>query len=97
MYVVGNSSAILGGGNADCCSAPLGAQAQILAPGIGVSGNKMIATTAGTLGLHPVSAGQTLDLRGVNFSGSEYTCSTGTGFWDNPAGNQTTINHMRDD
>ena len=38
-----------------------------------------------------------MDLRGVNFSGSEYTCTTGKGFWDVPAGNQTTINHMRDD
>jgi endoglucanase len=73
------------------------AQGQTSAPGIGVSGNKIIATTGGTLGLHAVSAGQVLDLRGVNFSGSEYTCSGGTGFWDNPTGNQTTINHMRND
>jgi len=54
------------------------AQGQTSAPGIGVSGNKIIATTGGTLGLHAVSAGQVLDLRGVNFSGSEYTCSRGT-------------------
>jgi hypothetical protein len=67
------------------------------APGIGVSCNRIIATTAGTLGLHPVRAGQTVDLRGVNLSGAEYTCDSGSGFWDNPAGNQTTINHMRDD
>ena len=71
--------------------------AQSSAPGIGVSGNRIVATTAGTLGLHSVAAGQTLDLRGVNFSGSEYTCTTGKGFWDVPTGNQTTINHMRDD
>src|SRR5437870_2814268 len=31
------------------------------------------------------------------FLGSDYTCTTGKGFWDVPAGNQTTINHMRDD
>ena len=73
------------------------AKAQSPAPGTGISGNRIIATTAGTLGLHSVMAGQTLDLRGVNFSGSEYTCTTGKGFWDVPAGNQTTINHMRDD
>jgi len=73
------------------------AKAQSPAPGTGISGNRIIATTAGTLGLHSVMAGQTLDLRGVNFSGSEYTCTTGKGFWDVPAGNQTTINNMRDD
>ena len=67
------------------------------APGVGVSGNRIIATTAGKLGLKQVSAGATLDLRGVNLSGSEYACLDGTGFWDNPTGNQTTINHMRDD
>jgi hypothetical protein len=31
-----------------------GAQGQTSAPGIGVSGNKIIATTGGTLGLHTV-------------------------------------------
>src|SRR6266581_2449327 len=72
-------------------------QAQSSAPGIGISGNRIIATTVGTLGLHSVMAGQTLDMRGVNFSGSEYTCTTGKGLWDVPVGNQTTINHMRDD
>src|SRR5437870_7342532 len=45
------------------------AKAQSSAPGTGISGNRIIATTAGTLGLHSVMAGQTLDLRGVNFSG----------------------------
>ena len=73
------------------------ARTQTSAPGIGVLGNRIVATTAGTLGLHSVTVGETLDLRGVNFSGSEYTCTTGKGFWDVPAGNQTTINHMRDD
>jgi len=72
------------------------ANALTAAPGVGVSGNKIVATTAGRLGLRQVTAGATLDLRGVNLSGSEYSCLSGA-FWDVPAGNQTTINHMRDD
>ena len=71
--------------------------AHATAPEVGVSGNRIIAKTAGTLGLKPVVANQTIDLRGVNFSGSEYTCTDGSGFWDVPAGNLTTIQHMRDD
>jgi hypothetical protein len=40
-------------------------QAQSSAPGVGVSDNRIIATTADTLGLPLVMSGQTLDLRGI--------------------------------
>jgi hypothetical protein len=63
---------------------------------VGVLSNKIVTTTAGKLGLKQVNAGDTIDLRGLNLSGAEYSCLSGS-FWDNPAGNQTTINHMRDD
>jgi endoglucanase len=64
------------------------------APGIQVQGNLIVTTSAGTLGVQSVSSGQAIVTRGVNFSGAEYACLTGN-FWDVPAGDQTTIDHMR--
>ena len=64
------------------------------APGIQVQGPLIVTTSAGTLGVQSVTAGQAIVTRGVNFSGAEYACLTGN-FWDVPAGNQTTIDHMR--
>src|SRR5207247_4571658 len=75
----------------------VGTQLQALAsaaPGIQVQGNLIVATSAGTLGVQSVSAGQAIVTRGVNFSGAEYACLTGN-FWDSPVGDQTTIDHMR--
>jgi hypothetical protein len=53
------------------------------APGIKVVGNQFVTTSAGTLGLKNVSAGQAVVLRGVNETGAEYSCldSTNT-VWD---------------
>src|SRR5271165_3214854 len=44
------------------------------APGIKVVGNQFVTTSAGTLGLKSVSANQAVVLRGVNISGTEYSC-----------------------
>lgn len=44
------------------------------APGIKVVGNQFVTTSAGTLGLKQVSANQAVVLRGVNISGTEYSC-----------------------
>ncbi len=63
------------------------------APGITVSGNQLVTTSTGTLEGHVYSAGASVVLRGVNLSGAEYACETGT-VWDTPQGNQTTINEM---
>ena len=69
--------------------------AQAQAPGITVSGNQLVTTSTGTLEGHSYSAGAPVVLRGVNLSGAEYACETGT-VWDTPQGNQTTINEMMD-
>lgn len=44
------------------------------APGIKVVGNQFVTTSAGTLGLESVSANEAVVLRGINVSGSEYSC-----------------------
>jgi endoglucanase len=64
------------------------------APGIAVSGNRLVTTSAGTLGLQRVRAGQPVVLRGVNFSGAEYACLQEHSFWDNPKANQATLDAM---
>jgi Endoglucanase len=64
------------------------------APGIQVQGDLIVTTSSGTLGVQTVSSGQAIVTRGVNFSGAEYACLSGS-FWDVPAGDQTTIDHMR--
>jgi endoglucanase len=64
------------------------------APGITVQGNQLLTTNAGTLGVKTVAAGVPVVLRGVNFSGPEYACLEENSFWDNPQGNQATINAM---
>jgi endoglucanase len=63
------------------------------APGITVSGNQLVTTSTGTLEGHVYSAGASVVLRGVNLSGAEYACETGT-VWDTPQENQTAINEM---
>ncbi len=62
------------------------------APGIKVLGNQFVTTTAGTLGVENVSANQPVVLRGVNFSGSEYACDSESSFFDDPPGDQNTLN-----
>lgn len=49
-----------------------------LAPGVYVSGNRFVD-----------ASGATLQLRGVNHSGSEYACSQGWGIFDGPVGNRS--------
>jgi hypothetical protein len=44
------------------------------APGIKVVGNQFVTTSAGTLGLKTVSANEAVVLRGINVSGTEYSC-----------------------
>ena len=63
------------------------------APGIKVQGNRLVTTSAGTLGVRSVGTGAPVVLRGVNFSGSEYACMKGS-FWGNQPGNQGTIDAM---
>jgi deazaflavin-dependent oxidoreductase (nitroreductase family) len=65
----------------------------VVLPGITVSGNQLVTTSTGTLEGHSYSAGAPVVLRGVNLSGAEYACETGT-VWDTPQGNQNTINEM---
>jgi endoglucanase len=49
--------------------------AQAQAPGIATSGNTFLTTSGGTLGYkHTVTKGETVVLRGVNETGSEYAC-----------------------
>jgi endoglucanase len=69
-------------------------RASAATPGITVEGNQLVTTSAGKLGVKQVAAGVPIVLRGVNFSGSEYACLQENSFWDNPQGNQATINAM---
>jgi endoglucanase len=64
------------------------------APGIRVQGNRIVTTSAGTLGVRNVRAGVPIVLRGVNLSGAEYACLEKHSFWDKPQGSQATINAM---
>ena len=64
------------------------------APGITVVGNQLLTTTAGTLGVQSVGANVPVVLRGINLSGSEYACDSQNSFFDDPPGNQNTINGM---
>jgi endoglucanase len=64
------------------------------APGIAVRGNELVATSAGKLGVERVRAGSRIVLRGVNFSGAEYACLQEHSFWDNPKGNEATVEAM---
>jgi endoglucanase len=64
------------------------------APGIAVRDNRLVTTSAGMLGVQRVRAGQPVVLRGVNFSGAEYACLQEHSFWDNPKGNQATVDAM---
>jgi endoglucanase len=66
------------------------------APTIKVVGNQIVTTSAGRLGVQQVASGQAITLRGVNLSGAEYSCDTGS-IWDSPPGDLTTIGHIRDD
>jgi hypothetical protein len=52
--------------------------AQAQAPGITVSGNQLATTSTGILEGHSYAAGTPVVLRGVNLSGTEYACETGT-------------------
>lgn len=74
---------------------------QAQAPGIATSGNNFLTTSGGTLGYkHTVTKGETVVLRGVNETGSEYECLAGDSVWDSsslPNGNsdyQTVVNGM---
>ncbi len=71
------------------------------APGIATSSNVFVTTSAGTLGYtQTVTKGETVVLRGVNETGSEYECLVGDSVWDSsslPNGNsdyQTVVNGM---
>jgi len=64
------------------------------APGIAVRGNEFVTTTAGRLGVQYVRANVPVVLRGVNLSGAEYACLQEHSFWDNPKGDQATIDAM---
>jgi hypothetical protein len=64
------------------------------APGITVMGNQLLTTTAGILGVQSVGANVPVVLRGINLSGSEYACDSQNSFFDDPPGNQTTVNGM---
>jgi hypothetical protein len=64
------------------------------APGITVLGNRLVTTDAGNLGGVHVRAHEPVVLRGVNLSGAEYACLQEHAFWDNPNGNQATIDAM---
>jgi len=83
---------------------------QAQAPGIATSGNTFVTTSAGTLGYkHTVTKGEAVVLRGINVSGSEYSClgdGTDDGsatVWDssnlpaNTSDYQTVVNGMIDD
>ena len=59
-------------------------QAFAQAPGIKIVGNQFVTTSAGTLGTKSVTSGEAVVLRGVNVSGSEYSC-LGDGSADNSA------------
>jgi hypothetical protein len=72
------------------------ARAVTTAPNIEVVGNQIVTTSAGQLGVQQVVPGQAITLRGVNLSGAEYSCDSGS-IWDNPTGDLTTIGHIRDD
>ncbi len=61
------------------------------APGLTVSGNQLVTTSAGELGVEHVRANVPVVLRGVNLSGAEYACLQEHSFWDNPKGNQATV------
>ena len=64
------------------------------APGIAVRGNAFVTTTAGKLGVERVRANVPVVLRGVNLSGAEYACLQEHSFWDDPKGNEATIEAM---
>lgn len=64
------------------------------APGITVRGNTLVTTTAGKLGVRYVGANVAVVLRGVNLSGPEYACLQEHSFWDDPKGNEATIEAM---
>ena len=57
-------------------------------------GDQLVTTRAGMLGLQRVRAHEVVVLRGVNLSGAEYACTQEHAFWDNPSGNQATIDAM---
>src|ERR1700684_4085389 len=44
------------------------------APGIKIVGNQFVTTSSGTLGLKSVTSGEAVVLRGINISGTEYSC-----------------------
>jgi endoglucanase len=75
-------------------SAPNGAESSTGAPGITVRGNEFVTTSAGKLGVERVRAHVPVVLRGVNFSGAEYACLQEHSFWDNPKGNEATVEAM---
>ncbi len=49
-------------------------QAFSQAPGIKIVGNQFVTTSAGKLGTKSVTSGEAVVLRGINVSGSEYSC-----------------------
>lgn len=71
-----------------------GADRFVGAPGIGVRGNTFVTTSAGKLGPDPVRAHVAVVLRGVNLSGAEYACLQENSFWDDPKGNEATVEAM---
>ena len=64
------------------------------APGITVRSNRLVTTDAGNLGGVQMRAREFVVLRGANFSGTEYACLQEHAFWDNPKGDQATIDAM---
>jgi len=64
------------------------------APGIAVQDNYFVTTTAGTLGVKSVAAGEQVVLRGVNITGTEYECLVGDHVYDTTPLNQALINAM---
>jgi hypothetical protein len=64
------------------------------APGIAVHDNYFVTTTAGTLGVKSVAAGEQVVLRGVNITGTEYECLVGDYVYDTIPLNQALINAM---
>jgi aryl-phospho-beta-D-glucosidase BglC (GH1 family) len=60
-------------------------------PGIAVQDNYFVTTSAGTLGVRPVAAGEQVVLRGGHITGTEYECLVGDYVYDTIPLNQALI------
>jgi endoglucanase len=78
-----NGIACTGGTSTPPTSPPATPPADVAAPAVHVSGNKLLT-----------SAGATVRLLGVNRSGGEFACIQGNGFWDGPM-DQASVTAMR--